>query len=285
MPEDDDPRDNEGDRDRLKTSGSDVKKSDSDKKDEGPRLGRFLKHPLVIAVLAGIFTAVLIPHVTRGWQDRQREAEIKQSLLDDISSSSTTAVRQAISLAQQNIRAAGGERGESAGDTYAVLRNSWLTKRASARSRIIVYFPDLYGCWYSYERAVADYLSLSVLNSPASKQPKSAATAEQRSAAAKNAKVRVKLIKQYVDGDFATTYVAPYMPDGCKPISSLPQVVQARLGQLQKATNWNSLALPTDDTRFRQAYAILGETMLIGMERIIETITHTDANGFSHFVV
>jgi hypothetical protein len=270
----------------VKAPGPDAEKPGSDKEEEGSRLGRFFKHPLVIAVLAGVFTAVLIPHVTRGWQDRQREAEIKQSLLDDISSSSTTAVRQAISLAQESSRAAGGEQGEPPGDTYAVLRNSWLIKRASARSRIIVYFPDLYPCWYSYERAVADYLSLSVLATPAPKQPESAETEQQRAAAAARAsKVRVRLIKHYVDGDFATTYVLPYTSDDCKPISDLPPVVQARLGELQKVTNWKALSLPTDDPRFRQAYAILGEAMLIGMERIIETITHTDAKGFSHFVV
>jgi hypothetical protein len=120
----------------------------------------FLRHPLVIAVLAAAFSALLIPHFTRQWQDRQREQELKQSLLEEVSTSSTTAVRQAISLAGGQNRAAGGETGEGASDIYAVLRNSWLIRRASPRSRIIVYFPNLYGCWYSYERAVADFLSL-----------------------------------------------------------------------------------------------------------------------------
>src|SRR5438552_85306 len=87
------------------------------------KLGPFFRHPLVIAVLAAAFSALLIPQVTRQWQDRQREQDLKQSLLEEISTTSTTAVRQGISLANGRLRAAGGAAGENAGDVYAALRN------------------------------------------------------------------------------------------------------------------------------------------------------------------
>jgi hypothetical protein len=232
------------------------------------KLGTFLRHPLVIAALAAAFSALLIPHFTRQWQDRQREQELKQSLLEEISTSSTTAVRQAISLAGGQNRAAGGETGEGASDVYAVLRNSWLIRRASARSRIIVYFPNLYGCWYSYERAVADYLSLSPLS-------KSARNYSERAA-------RMKLLRQYVTSNFAHSYVDPTIADGCAPLKHLPDVIQTRFKQLEAAADWKALTLSSDKPAFRASYAVLGEALAIGMERIITTIETTPARGFSH---
>jgi hypothetical protein len=45
-------------------------------------VGRFLSQPLVIAILAAAFSALLIPAVTRQWQDTRSERDLKQSLLD-----------------------------------------------------------------------------------------------------------------------------------------------------------------------------------------------------------
>ncbi len=160
------------------------------------------------------------------------------------------------------IRAAGGEDGENTTQVYATLRNSWLIKRATARSRIIVYFPDLYACWYSYERAVADYLSLS--------------------SADKTDASRVKSLRRYVNADFANSYVEPDAPDGCAPLTDLPEVLQSRFAKLKDVTQWPALTYSTDNPRLRDVYAVVGEALIIGMERIIETIVKTPAKGFSH---
>ena len=231
------------------------------------KLGPFLRHPLVIAVLAGAFSALLIPQITREWQDRQREQDLKQSLLEEISTSSTAAVRQAISLASGHARAAGGAEGEDAGDIYHAVRNSWLIRRASARSRIVVYFPNLYACWYSYERAVSDYLSLAV--------------ADKTPADESGRRARVRSLRRYVNADFAQSYIDPTAPDGCKPLRGLPEVVQSRFGQLKDATGWTALT-STHTRGFQAVYAVLGEELIIGMERIITTIVKTPAKGFSH---
>jgi hypothetical protein len=239
-----------------------------------PLLAKFtplFRHPLVIAVLAAVFSALLIPQITREWQDRQREQDLKRSLLEEISTSSTTAVRQGISLAGGQTQAAGGKEGEAASDVYATLRNSWLIRRASARSRIIVYFPKLYACWYFYERAVADYLSLS----PPRGTPAGA-----------SGEARVESLERYVTGNFAQGYIigkkSTPTPDTCTALADLPQVVQDRFQELKDASHWSALNFATDNPQFRAAYAILGEALIIGMERIITTIDATPAKGFSH---
>ena len=147
-----------------------------------------------------------------------------------MSTSSTTAVRQGISLA---IRAhpcgRRHERERRRTDVYAELRNSWLIHRASARSRIIVYFPDLYACWYSYERAVADYLSLG-------SGDRSTARVAQRSS-------------EYVDADFATSYVDAGHPRRLRaagrPAGGRPDAFRR---SSKHAIKWNGLTFPTENT-------------------------------------
>jgi hypothetical protein len=229
------------------------------------RVGRFLGQPLVIAILAGAFTAFLLPDVTRQWQDTQSERNLKQSLLEEISTSGTTAVSHGLSLADGHLLAAGGQPAESHGDVYQSLRDTWFTDRADARSRILVYFPNLYTCWYSFDHAVADYLSLG---------------AGDRSAS------RITALQRYVDTDFATSYVKPAAPDGCKPLGQLPSAVSTRFVYLKGLSVWKALALPGMDkrstTRFRNAYAVLAEELDIAMERVVYTIVKTHAEGFSH---
>jgi len=253
------------------------------------KIGAFLKHPLVLLVLGGVFTALLIPQITRQWQDRQSEKEIKRSLLEEISTSATTAIRQGISLvtaciepssepakageskpvcaatpATKQIRAAGGEPGENVSEVYAVLRNNWLIRRATTRSRIITYFPGLYGCWYSYERAIADYLGL-VTQYPKTK------------------KERAKDLMAYVRADFANVYSQPGVAEqGCEPLDQLPPRVQERFEELKALMHWRALDFPTSHGRFKGEYAKLGELLEIGDERIIMTVVRAHAAGFSH---
>ena len=66
----------------------------------------------------------------------------------------------------------------------------------------------------------------------------------------------------------------------------MPSAVQDRFRQLKSISIWQPLALPGKDrrstTRFRDAYAILGEEMDIAMERVVDTIVKAHAKGFSH---
>jgi hypothetical protein len=276
------------------------------KRSRRARIGSFAKHPLVLVVLGGVFSALLIPQITREWQDRQREQEIKQSLLEEISTSATTAVREGNSLVgacveqgsepvkdtkvvkvcaplppAESVRAAGGEAGEDIPEIYAVLRNAWLIQRATARSRIITYFPDLYSCWYSYERALTDYLGL------VSQHPKTKRT-------------RVGDLNEFVDADLADVYGKPYgrEEEACAALEDLPEPVQIRFNQLkggervtrlrsnfkrrQGGIGWDALTYPTWHPRFKAEYAKLGELLEIAAERMVVTISNADAKGFSH---
>ena len=229
------------------------------------RVGRLLSQPLVIAILAAAFGALVIPELTRQWQDTQNERDLKQSLLEQISTSGTAAVSHGHSLADGQLLAAGGQPGESHGNVYQGLRDTWFTDRADASSRILVYFPSLYTCWYSFDHAIADYLSLGAGNRSAS---------------------RIADLQSYVGSDFANSYVGPTAPDGCKPLAELPSAVQTRFRQLKAIPMWEPLALPGKDkrstTKFRNAYAILAEEMNIAMERVVYTIVKAHAQGFSH---
>jgi hypothetical protein len=244
----------------------------------------FLKHPLVLLVLGGVFTAILVPQVTRQWQDRQREQELKQSLLEEIATASTTVLRQGIALTQactaperpedarrvcartpppDLLRAAGGEAGEDIPQVYAALRDSWLVRRSTARARITTYFPDLYRCWYSYERALADYLSLST------QVPKAKAG-------------RVDQLRRWVESDLVEMYGGGRAEEACVALDGLPESVQARFRKLEGDMRWGALAFKTPHPRFRAEYAKLGELLQIAGERIIVTIADADAEGFSH---
>jgi hypothetical protein len=228
------------------------------------RVGRLLSQPLVIAIFAAAFGALVIPEFTRQWQDTQNERDLKQSLLEQISTSGTAAVRHGVSLADGQLLAAGGQPGESHGSVYQGLRNTWFTDRADARSRILVYFPSLYTCWYSFDHAIADYLSLGAGNRSSS---------------------RIADLQSYVTSDFANSYVGPTAPDGCNSLAELPSAVQTRFRQLEAVSMWEALALSDKDkrstTKFRNAYAILAEEMDIAMERVVDTIVKAHAQGFS----
>ncbi len=251
-------------------------------------LASFLKHPLVLLILGGVFSALLIPQVTREWQDRQREQEIKRDLLEQIATSATTAIRQGNSLVMactersgelstpkpkrsvcaplppnHQVRAAGGEPGEEISEIYAVLKDSWLIRRSIPRSTIITYFPKTYSCWYSYERALADYLGLVT-----------------QSANAK--KVRVDALGEFVRADMTAVYgQSDIVERDCAHLRELPENVEARYRQLKKLMGWTALTYPTWHFRFKQEYAKLGEILGIAMERIIVTIDAADAKGFS----
>jgi hypothetical protein len=58
--------------------------------------------------------------------------------------------------------------------------------------------------------------------------------------------------------------------------------VQARFAQLKTTTRWNALA--TGRHGFGAAYAVVGEELTTGMERVIVSILQTPARGFSHGV-
>jgi hypothetical protein len=155
--------------------------------------------------------------------------------------------------------AAGAAPGEDGSTAYALLRNSWIVRRAGIESTILTYFPKVDSCWYSYELAISDFISLSADNN------------------ALNRKTRVSDIRRYLESNFARSYVAPHKTDpACARVQELPLMIRARLRKDKRTleaskngrSNWDQLTLPTTDPHFsRGAYAVLGEALLFGDER------------------
>jgi hypothetical protein len=236
----------------------------------------FFRYPLVIAGAAALLGAVVIPSLFRSWQDRQTANSIKRDLLDEISTSTFTSLGQAQALAQGSLRAAGGTSGDSPNTVYLRVKDSWATQRAEARSQILVYFPDLYECWYSFDSAMSDYISLSTIpTSRTAKSPssKSANFAEQL----RDRMGREKSLRDYISNSFNRSYVPPgsglrSSPDKCKSLTALPLALQERFAHLEQKTHWKRLALLPTRPGFINVYDIVGEELSIDMDRISSTI-------------
>jgi len=56
-------------------------------------MAEFLTHPLVVLLVGAAITGLLIPWLTRGWHNRQKELEIKTGLVSDISESTMTILK------------------------------------------------------------------------------------------------------------------------------------------------------------------------------------------------
>jgi hypothetical protein len=90
------------------------------------------------------------------------------------------------------------------------------------------------------------------------------------------------MIRSYVSADFAESYVEPGIAEGCASIDELPENVRTRYRELKAAMRWPALTFSTEHPRFRGVYAVLGELLLIGKERVILTIVDTPAKNFDH---
>jgi hypothetical protein len=118
---------------------------------EDRRLGAVLRHPLVVgaalAVLSGAFASLLIPALTRVWQDRPKELALKSALVERISRSATTVIIGSERLS--------GRRG-TASDR---LIDRWALESSMIEADLTTYFGDarIVRAWRRYEHAVEAY--------------------------------------------------------------------------------------------------------------------------------
>jgi hypothetical protein len=102
------------------------------------RVAEVLRHPVVagvlLALLSGVIASLLIPSLTRVWQDRPRELALKRDLVARISREATAATDGAVNgleVARER-RAAFYER----------LIASWRLESSVIGSELATYFPD-----------------------------------------------------------------------------------------------------------------------------------------------
>ena len=131
-----------------------------------------LRHPLVIGIvltlLSGILASLIIPALTRSWQDRPLELALKRELVERISTAATDTV-EAASFYGFNIEFARGR----ADSLYPSAKRfgfllpavkKWEIDSSSIESELATYFhgSGLPAQWQAYEFAVQQFLRYTV---------------------------------------------------------------------------------------------------------------------------
>jgi hypothetical protein len=126
-----------------------------------------LRHPLVVgaalALSSGILASLVIPALTRVWQDRPRELALKRELVDKIAEASTSPISKVrlgdllhtpFSASQRQAR-------------YQRLESKWDLDGAIILSELTTYFQgtNLPGSWRDYQSAIHGYLDYYVRHS------------------------------------------------------------------------------------------------------------------------
>jgi hypothetical protein len=118
------------------------------------------RHPLVVSTvgiaLSALVTLMLVPRLTRVWQDRPRELELKGALVQQAAESATTTVNASRALARSPTAARPGS------PVYVQTKGAWLVASGVVAAELATYFPGApETAWANYTSRVADYLFLS----------------------------------------------------------------------------------------------------------------------------
>jgi hypothetical protein len=128
----------------------------------------WLASPLLVTVVGAVLASVVIPQLTRGWQNHQKILDVKTGLVADMSDSASSALSSGRFIAS-------GLVGRATSDPFATQRafndayQSWTTKSAVTGAQLAAYFPDsdLSDRWRAYGNLVADFLQVGVRGQPA----------------------------------------------------------------------------------------------------------------------
>ena len=110
----------------------------------------WLPKPVLLTLFGAAISAWLIPAVTRQWQDRQKEREIKVALVADISDSTSDALVTSQYVAN---RAFPGGNGQAVYNRFSL---DWARRSAQIEAKLRAYFPDdrLVDDWRNYSIVV-----------------------------------------------------------------------------------------------------------------------------------
>src|SRR5262245_57208140 len=145
----------------------------TEKQDEGrsswpAELRSWLSTPLLVAVVAALLGSLLLPSITRKWQDHQKALGIKTDLVSEMSQSASSAVANsrfiAAGLVGRSSQTPGAEQ-QAWNDVY----RDWTTQGASIGAKLQAYFgPDVSSAWRQFTYALTDYVALSATAGPGS---------------------------------------------------------------------------------------------------------------------
>lgn len=109
-------------------------------------------------MLSGVLASLLIPALTRVWQDRPRELALKRSLVQQISKSATEALQdgESTGLSTKSTPA----HPEKADVGFIRLRRRWEVKSARVNAELTTYFRKqrVLARWHAFSDAMINYL-------------------------------------------------------------------------------------------------------------------------------
>jgi hypothetical protein len=117
-------------------------------------VGDWLDHPLILLVASALLSSVLIPVLTRRWQNHQKELELRTDLVAEITEVVTSLV-MAVQFAEMGSRT---QTQKELDDAY----REWETRSAVIGSRLRAYFPstELAVEWDAVTRLATNFYAL-----------------------------------------------------------------------------------------------------------------------------
>jgi hypothetical protein len=117
-------------------------------------VSEWLGHPFVLLVAGGILSSVVVPALTRRWQNHQKELELKTGLVTEITDVVTGLV-MAVQFAEL------GSTTQTQEDFDTAYRD-WETKSAVIASKLRAYFPKttLVDEWHALSRLATNFYAL-----------------------------------------------------------------------------------------------------------------------------
>lgn len=114
-------------------------------------LAPLLTHPLVVLAIGAVLSGLIVPTLTRRWQDHAQQLQIKTDLVTGMSEATTRAL---VGLAPP----AG-----AAADTRPQVYAQWSIDSAVIWSKLAAYFPGdpLVDAWSAFAQTMDDFYDLS----------------------------------------------------------------------------------------------------------------------------
>ncbi len=124
----------------------------------------WLSHPLLLLLIGALVSSYLIPMLTRGWQNHQKQLELKTVLVTQISEEVTDFL-MAVQFAEM------GSTSQSQ-ENYEMAYRAWETDSAKLGALLSAYFPQatISENWRVFSEVVTDFYALSGTTQPASRQ-------------------------------------------------------------------------------------------------------------------
>jgi len=129
-------------------------------------LKSWLSNPLLVTVVAALLGSLLIPSITRKWQDHQKALEIQTGLVSEMSQSVSSTVAGSRFIAEGLVaRSSDDPRGEQR--AWNDLYRRWTTSSASIGAKLDAYFGSKVASdWQAFSSALTDYVQLSAVPGP-----------------------------------------------------------------------------------------------------------------------